>query len=214
MIKELFQKRATNRRAYIFGAVLMFLGLFNLYFIVFEPEMHPQLVLFLFFIPSNSAISLFPHEPVLVRYGQLHPLLLTTTTATLSTMLAGYLDWHVFVPLLNSQKLSFYRTNRFYRFCIDHFKKSPFVWLLIAGFSPVPHAAFKFLTFSIRYPLGKYIASLAISRFPRYYILVWLGYTFSIPGWVLITIYIAIFALTLRQTIRGNQQLKLKKERL
>jgi membrane protein YqaA with SNARE-associated domain len=191
------------RRAYIFSGILVLLGLLNLLLMLYQPDLHPQLVLFLFSIPSNSAVSLLPHEPVLIRYGQLHPLLATALSATLGTLVAGVLDWHIFVPLLNWQKLSAYRDNRFYRFCMDHFKSAPFAWLLLAGFTPLPFAAFKFLAFSMNYPLGNYLAALCLSRFPRYLLLAWLGHTFNIPPWSLIVLFLAIAAFTAHQAARN-----------
>jgi len=193
----------TYRQASILAGLLVVLGLLNLLAMVLKPDLHPQLVLFLFSIPSNSAVSLLPHEPVLIRYGQLHPLLITTLSATLGTLAAGLLDWHIFVPLLNWDKLTAYRANRLYRFCIDRFKRAPFLWLLIAGFTPLPFAVFKFLSFSMSYPLGKYLTALGLSRFPRYYLLAWLGYHFKIPTWSLIVLFLIIAGWTLREAARG-----------
>jgi MoaA/NifB/PqqE/SkfB family radical SAM enzyme/membrane protein YqaA with SNARE-associated domain len=196
------------RRATVFGLMLIALGLLALYFRIYKSHLHPQLILFIYSIPANSAISLFSHEVALIDYGAHQPVFLSTLTATLGTIVAGFLDWHIFVPLLNWEKAAAYRRYRLYRYCIDHFNKAPFIVILVTGFTPIPFFPFKFLAFSVKYPLRKYLAALILARSPRYYILAWLGSNFSIPGWVLITAFLAIFIPALWEQFGGVRRSK------
>ncbi len=202
------------RRATIFGLVLVALGLLALYFRIYKSHLHPQLILFIYSIPANSAISLFSHEVALIDYGSHQPVYLSTLTATLGTIVAGFLDWHIFVPLLNWEKAAAYRRYRLYKYCIDHFKKAPFIVILVTGFTPIPFFPFKFLAFSMKYPLRKYLAALILARAPRYYLLAWLGSNLSIPGWVLITVFLAIFIPALWEQVDGMRRSRLGKEKL
>ncbi len=86
---------------------------------------------------------------------------------------------------------------------MNRFARAPFIWLLIAGFTPLPFAIFKFLAFSMNYPLGKYLTALGLSRFPRYYLLAWLGHHFAIPTWGLIALFLTIAAWTVREAVRS-----------
>ncbi|UCF19819.1 MAG: hypothetical protein JSU87_18225 [Gemmatimonadota bacterium] len=150
--------------------------------------------LFFYSIPSNSAISLFPHEPVLIYYGKFANWWLSAAAATGGTLIAGWLDHQVFVPVLNYQKITSYKENRFYRKSTDLFMRYPFATLVATGFTPIPFWPFKFLCFSIHYPLWRYLLALSVSRFPRYWLLAWAGAALGIPTWMLISAVIVIFA--------------------
>jgi membrane protein YqaA with SNARE-associated domain len=100
-------------------------------------------------IPSNTAISLFPHEPVLIYYGKFADLWLSAAAATAGTVIAGWLDHRVFVPVLNYRRITSYKQSRFYRASTKLFMRYPFATLLVTGFTPIPFWPFKFLCFSI-----------------------------------------------------------------
>ncbi|UCC83667.1 MAG: hypothetical protein JSW46_01665, partial [Gemmatimonadota bacterium] len=67
--------------------------------------------------------------------------------------------------------------------------------LVVTGLTPIPFWPFKFLCFSIHYPLWRYLTALATGRFPRYVLLAWIGAEFGIPTWILILSVVVIFAL-------------------
>jgi membrane protein YqaA with SNARE-associated domain len=158
---------------------------------------HTEGYLYLAFysIPSNTAISVFPHEPVLIWYGKFADLWLSAAAATAGTVVAGWLDHRVFVPVLNYSKIVDYKQNRFYRKSTDIFMRYPFATLVVTGLTPIPFWPFKFLCFSIHYPLWRYLTALATGRFPRYALLAWIGAEFGIPTWILILSVVVIFAL-------------------
>jgi membrane protein YqaA with SNARE-associated domain len=166
-------------------------------FVLMTTDFQAEGYLYLFFysIPSNTAISVFPHEPVLIYYGKFADLWLTAAAATGGTMVAGWLDHRVFVPVLNYSKLVSYKKNRFYQKSTDLFMRYPFTTLVVTGLTPIPFWPFKFLCFSIHYPLWRYLAALAAGRFPRYVLLAWIGAEFGIPNWILILSVVVIFAL-------------------
>ncbi len=137
-------------------------------------------------IPSNTAITIFPHEPVLILFGKFGNLWITATAATLGTVAAGLLDYAVFVPVVNLQGIQGYKEKRFYKLATQYFMRWPFVTLTAAGLLPVPFFPFKFLSFSIHYPLWKYIGTIIVSKFPRYFLLALLGATLPIPAWILV----------------------------
>lgn len=151
--------------------------------------------LFFYSIPANTAISLFPHEPVLIYYGKFANLLLSSAAATGGTLVAGYLDHRVFVPVLNYEKILHYKRNRLYRRAMDLLMRYPFATLVITGFTPIPFFPFKFLCFSIHYPLWRYLAALCIARYPRYYVLAWVGAEVGIDNRLLIASVVVIFGL-------------------
>jgi len=200
------------RRAAVFGVLLVAIGAVAVWLRIFRSGLHPQLVLFLYSIPSNSAVSIFSHEIALYDYGSHQPILLTALSATLGTVVAGFLDWSVFVPLLDWQKVAAFRRNRLYRWAIDRFAKAPFTVLVIAGFTPIPFFPFKFLAFSMKYPLARYLAALTLARAPRYLLLGWLGREFRIPPWALLGLFLALLVFALSHQARARAMLDWRKQ--
>lgn len=188
-------------RVWVLSAVMVAIGLITFILISTQGHSDKYLYLFLYSIPANTAISVFPHEPVLIYYGKFANLWISAAAATGGTLVAGYLDHRVFVPVLNYKKLISYKESRFYRKATDIFMRYPFLTLMVTGFTPIPFFPFKFLCFSINYPLHRYLAALAASRFPRYALLAWIGAVFGIPNWILISSVIVIFGL---YAIRGG----------
>lgn len=186
-----------TRRAAFFGLLLVAIGVVAVGVRLLRSNLHPQLVLFLYSIPSNSAVSVFSHEVALLDYGSHQPIFLTVLSATLGTIVAGWLDWNVFVPLLGAERIRGYRGNRLYRWAVARFERAPFLVLLVAGFTPIPFFPFKFLAFSLRYPLARYLAALTAARAPRYLALAWLGREFDIPSWLLLGLFLAMLAVAL-----------------
>ena len=173
---------------------MLVIGIAAFVFISMRGQGSGYLYLFFYSIPSNTAISIFPHEPVLIYYGKFANIWLSALTATGGTLVAGWLDHRVFVPVVNYKKITSYKDSRFYRKASDIFMRLPFLTIVVTGFTPIPFFPFKFLCFSIHYPLKRYLSALALGRFPRYAALAWVGMTFDIPNWILIGVVILIFA--------------------
>jgi len=160
-------------------------------------DWHPQLALFIYSIPANAAVSLLSHEVALLDYGINQPMLLSTTVATGATAVAGYLDWHVFVPLLQTGKLEKYKSSRFARYCMDRFQQMPFTVIFAAAFTPIPFAPFKLLAFSANYPLRNYLSAVVLARAPRYLLLLWIGRELHLARWILVVGLVLVFVVGL-----------------
>ena len=180
---------------WIMGAVMVAMGIVASLLILRGFESDSYIYLALYSIPSNTAISLFPHEPVLVYFGKVGAIWPTAIWASAGTLVAGVMDYLVFVPVLNHEGIKGYKEKRLYRKMIGWFMKWPFWTLVIAGFTPVPFFPFKFLCFSISYPMWKFMSAVLVARFPRYLLYAFIGATIPIPNWVLIASVLVIFAL-------------------
>ena len=53
-----------------FGALIVLLGALGVYMMLAHTRDYPLLTIFLYSIPSNCAVAIFPHEPVLILYGK------------------------------------------------------------------------------------------------------------------------------------------------
>ncbi|NIM48287.1 MAG: hypothetical protein GTO22_03360 [Gemmatimonadales bacterium] len=181
--------------------MMVAIGMTAFFLMSTQAQNNGYLYLFFYSIPANTAISLFPHEPVLIYYGQFANLWISAAAATGGTIVAGYLDHRVFVPVLNYNKITAYKRSRFYQKATGIFMKYPFATITVTGFTPIPFFPFKFLCFSIQYPLHRYLAALSLARYPRYFLLAWVGATFGIPTSILIASVVVIFTL---YAIRGT----------
>ena len=176
-------------RVWILGSVMALTALVTLILMLGDFTSQSYLYLAFYSIPANTAISVFPHEPVLIYYGTVGNIWLAATAASAGTLVAGILDHAVFVPVMNLKSINAYKSKPWYQKLVRVFMRYPFWTLVATGFTPIPFFPFKFLSFSIHYPLRKYLSALLIARFPRYVLLAWLGKVLEIPAWLLIAVF-------------------------
>ncbi|MDZ7263969.1 MAG: VTT domain-containing protein [candidate division KSB1 bacterium] len=151
--------------------------------------------LYLYSIPSHVYISFLPHEPVLLFYGKSFNIWAAVVAATLGTLIAGFIDYETLGPLLRHKKIkNLYDNKNLYQRAVKFFYKAPFWMVVIAGFTPIPFYPFKFLSIASNYSQHKYLLALLVGRAPRYFLLIWLGYTIKIPDWLLIAAFALMFA--------------------
>lgn len=176
-------------RVWVLGGIMLTLALVALVLMLQDFSTSSYLYLAFYAIPANSAISVFPHEPVVIWYGSQGSIWWTAVAASVGTLIAGYLDHSVFVPVMNLKGLTGYKEKAWYQKAAALFMKYPFAVIVVTGFTPIPFFPFKFLSFSLHYPLWKYLTALIVGRFPRYLLLAWIGFKIHIPGWLLIAIF-------------------------
>ncbi len=190
-------------RTYAFGAAMILIGAVGVFMMIAKPEINPLWVVFFYSIPSNCAISLFPHEPVLVWYGKFVSYWHISIVATIGTLVAAYLDYKFFVPILNLSYSTKYKSRRLYKRAHYWFYKIPFISLIIAGVSPIPFFPFKFMVFSSKYSLWKYLLALAVGRLPRYFLLAFAGFKLQIPTWIIFGSFGAMLLTIYHRTVLG-----------
>ena len=83
---------------WICGGLMIAIGLTTSILLLRDFESDSYLYLAFYSIPANTAISVFPHEPVLIYFGKVADLWLAAAWATLGTAIAGVMDHLVFVP--------------------------------------------------------------------------------------------------------------------
>jgi len=178
-----------DRKVWVLGGIMAVLAIAALILMLRDFSSQSYLYLVFYAVPANSAISVFPHEPVVVWYGSQGSIWWTAVAASIGTMVAGYLDHSVFTPVMNLKGLTGYKEKAWYQKAARLFGKYPFAVLVVAGFTPVPFFPFKFLSFSVHYPLKKYLSALLIARFPRYLLLAYIGSFFEIPSWAMFAFF-------------------------
>ena len=182
-------------KVWVFGALLVVIAIVALVLMLRDFSSESYLYLVFYAIPANSAVSVFPHEPVVIFFGKNGSILLTAVAASAGTLIAGFLDHSAFVPVMNLTALSGYKEKVWYQKAARLFLKYPFMVIAVAGFSPIPFFPFKFLSFSLNYPLWRYLGALLTGRFPRYLALAWLGRMLDIPNWAIILFFLIIILI-------------------
>lgn len=182
-------------RVWVLGALMLLVGVVTSILMLRDFRSDSYLYLAFYAIPSNTALSIFPHEPVLIYYGKFGVLWIVALAATVGNLIAALMDHAVFVPVLNHRSLRGYKEKPIYRRAMRLFSRAPFATIAAACFAPVPFWPVKFLSFSGGYPLGRYLGAILLGRFPRYYLLAWLGAWIAVPTWVLIAAFLAIFGI-------------------
>lgn len=176
-------------RVWVMGGVMLALAIVALVLMLQDFSTSSYLYLAFYAIPANSAISVFPHEPVVIWYGTVGNIWWTALAASAGTLVAGFLDHSVFVPVMNLKGMTGYKEKAWYKKAARLFMKYPFAVIVVTGFTPIPFFPFKFLSFSLHYPLWKYLTALLLGRFPRYALLAWIGYVIRVPTWLLVAIF-------------------------
>ena len=142
-------------------------------------------VLFLYNFPSQFLIAVVPHEPVFLYFSKFYHPVTVTTICVIGTLLTEFLNYftlNIFIDLKNFSKV---RYSGIVRKLIEFFNKAPFLALWIAGIMPIPFYPFRFLVVLARYPVMKYLATVFLSRIPRFLFLAWLANVIKIPDYVL-----------------------------
>ncbi len=184
-----------KKKYQIFIGVIIFSALVSVLIWFLLPEFKGIVWLYLYSIPSHVYISFLPHEPVLLYYGKEFNLFAAVFAATLGTLVAGFIDYETLTFVLNHNKVKkLYYDKYIYKKSVNFFYKFPFSMIIIAALTPVPYYPFKFLSIASAYPMKKYLLALSIGRVPRYFLLIWLGYTFKIPNWILLLTFALMFA--------------------
>lgn len=166
------------------------------------PAQHKLVIFGLYSIPSHMLISPFAHEPALFYAAKFYPPWQIALAGTIGCTIAGLFDYWLLLPLLHHKSLRPKLDNkRLFQKAMAFFKKSPFWFLVVAGFSPVPFYPFKFLSIAGGYPLWKYESALVIGRAPRYYTLAYLGYILQVPTWLLIALFVFFLMLPIVQRL-------------
>jgi len=192
-----------DRKVWILGGIMVALAIVALILMLRDFSSESYLYLVFYAIPANSAVSVFPHEPVVIWYGSMGSIWWTALAASTGTLIAGYLDHSVFTPVMNLKGLTGYKEKGWYQKAARLFVKYPFAVLVVTGFTPIPFFPFKFLSFSVQYPQMKYLLALVTGRFPRYVLLAYVGSFFEIPIWAMFAFFGTVIAIYAAKTLPG-----------
>ena len=143
-------------------------------------------------------MALVPHEPVVIWFGGRFGVWHTAAIATTGTLAAAWVDHRVFMPLVSRVSHTPLFAEGTVGWLRSRFARAPFAVLAAAGVAPLPAFPFKAMAFAEGYPIGRYVAAVAVGRFPRYALLAWLGVVITVPTWILVALLIGMMLPSLR----------------
>jgi uncharacterized membrane protein YdjX (TVP38/TMEM64 family) len=178
---------------FISGGLIILLGMISLVLMLMKVEGNGLLWLAFYSIPANTAISIFPHEPAIILYGQHYNIILIAVFAAIGNLIAAVLDYYFFTPVLQLQFTAGYKKSRVYRKSIQWFAVAPFWVVVLFALTPLPFYLVKILVFSSGYSAWRFLAGILVGRFPRFILLALLGEAVHIPTWMMIVLFALIF---------------------
>ena len=134
-------------------------------------------------------------ETTLLYYVRFYPVPLLALVGTLAASLAEALNYRLVDWAVELPKLAALKQGRWVRWSIEAFLRAPFWTTAIVIFSPIPDSAVRILAPLGKYPLPKFLAAVALGRFPRLLLIAGLGVLVPIPTWLLLGGGILLVAL-------------------
>ena len=149
---------------------------------------------FLVMIPVQGVLSQ-PLEPATMIIAKVAPPWEIALLGSLAAALAAFFDYFIVRRVFRVGALERVRAGRFFARAESMAKVAPFVTIFLFAALPVPFAPVRVLMPVTGYSLPKYVAAMALGRFPRIYVLALFGKLFDVPNWVLGAILIGAVGL-------------------
>jgi len=197
--------RPRLRAALIVAESLLVLGLLAVWLTSSAVRHSKNLwVLFFYCFPSQFILAAVPHEPAILFFGKFHPAWAVALAATAGTLVTELINYTIFESLADLKAFRRICQGRVIGRLVGLFRKAPFPTLWIAGLTPVPFYPFRFMVAAARYPAALYALAVVLSRFPRFYLLAYLGRTFNVPNGLIAGLFLILLAGALVPLIRGR----------
>lgn len=134
-------------------------------------------------------------EATLLYYAKLYPAWVLALVGTAGASVAEAVNYRLIDWAAELPKLATLRNRRAVRWSIDAFLRAPFWTTVIVIFSPIPDSAVRILAPLGRYPLTKFLAAIALGRFPRLLLIAGFGLLVTVPTWLLVSTSVALVGL-------------------
>lgn len=105
---------------------------------------------------------------------------------SIATAIAASIDYHLVRRAFRLALLERARAHRFFALFERWAKVAPFVTIVLFAGLPMPFFPARILMPISGYPARRYAAAAAIGRFPRFYVVSYIGHELAIPNWVLL----------------------------
>jgi membrane protein YqaA with SNARE-associated domain len=155
------------------------------------PDLAGVFLLGAYCIPANSVIP-FPHEPAILYFAKFYHPIWCALAGTIGSLIACYSDYAMVGAALRHRSLAKTRNSRLFQWSTTWMKRYPFAITVLFSFTPLPIAVVRILAPAVEYDVRRYMLAQIVGRFPRFYILAWIGHTIMIPTWIIITLGVVL----------------------
>jgi membrane protein YqaA with SNARE-associated domain len=170
-------------RAFLFAlAAYAVLGIVVLALV---PDLSGVFLLGAYCIPANSVVPV-PHEPAMLYFAKFYDPFWCALAGTIGSLIACYADYAMVGAAMRHRALTTTRNSRLFQWSTKWMKRYPFAITVLFSFTPLPIAIVRILAPAVEYPVRRYMLAQIVGRFPRFYILAWIGHTVMIPTWIII----------------------------
>ena len=149
------------------------------------PDLSGVFLLGAYCIPANSVVPV-PHEPAMLYFAKFYDPFWCALAGTIGSLIACYADYAMVGAAMRHRALTTTRNSRLFQWSTKWMKRYPFAITVLFSFTPLPIAIVRILAPAVEYPVRRYMLAQIVGRFPRFYILAWIGHTVMIPTWIII----------------------------
>lgn len=170
--------------------------------LVFVPDLAGVFLLGAYCIPANSVIP-FPHEPAILYFAKFYHPFWCALAGTIGSLIACYADYAMVGAAMKHRALKSTRESRLFQWSTKWMRRYPFAITVLFSFLPLPISIVRILAPAVDYSVRRYMVAQIVGRFPRFYILAYIGHTFAIPTWAIILLGMGLvftFFLSARST--------------
>lgn len=179
-------------RAFFLG--LCAIAVAGLVILVVVPRLAGLFLLALYCIPSNSVFPI-PHEPGVLYFAKFYDPLGIAIAATVASVVVSFADYAIVEAAMRHPRMNRAVNAGLFRWAVKWMKRWPFIIVFLFSLVPLPISVIRVLAPASGYPIGRYAVAQILGRMPRFYALAWLGQAVEFPTWLLIVMFVALFAL-------------------
>lgn len=152
------------------------------------PRFAGAYLLTIYCIPANSVLPV-PHEPAVLYFAKFYHPFWVALAATIGTVAVSFADYALIEAAMRHPKISGAREKRLFQWAVRWMQRYPFAIIVLFSLVPLPVYVVRVLAPASGYPVGRYVAAQIVGRFPRFFLLAWIGHTIMLPGWMLLSMF-------------------------
>jgi membrane protein YqaA with SNARE-associated domain len=162
--------------------------------LLFVPDLAGVFLLGAYCIPANSIVPI-PHEPAILYFAKFYDPFWCALAGTIGSLIACYADYAMVGAAMRHRALAKTRNSPLFQWSTKWMKRYPFLITVLFSFTPLPIAIVRILAPAVEYNVRRYMLAQIVGRFPRFYILAWIGHTVMIPTWIIIGLGVVLVAM-------------------
>lgn len=155
------------------------------------PDLAGVFLLGAYCIPANSVVPV-PHEPAMLYFAKFYDPFWCALAGTIGSLIACFADYAMVGAAMRHRALASTRNSRLFQWSTRWMSRFPFAITVLFSFMPLPISIVRILAPAVNYSVRRYMLAQIVGRFPRFYILAWIGHTLPIPTWVIIGLGIVL----------------------